>query len=486
MNKPLFDLWGLKYNMRYVLPLFTITLLAFFSVLLSGCGESTNAPPVQGYTLYGSLQLEDGADPSTATVVLYAVPQDQQLLQAFASNPTVGFSPYSNMLFNPANQAPLASNSPSVTGDFSFENLGQGYYILSANLNGYACAEPVWLNLQGDTGIGTLSLSLLHEVNGNISNNTTWQTGKAYLVTGDIMVLPTAVLTIQSGVSILLDGDYSFTVTGGFDITATPLEPTRIWLSDDHYNSGGDWGGIHLSNPAFDCEISGTLIRSASTAVKVTGGTTQIVECLFDSARITGVNFQGNAQGSVEYCIFSEGNTGLAVSESDPELHHNLIVGLSAKGIEVKNYTQAHIHHNVLIDCQQSIWAGWDAAPILEYNLFQGGNKAIQAESGFFATIEYNEFAGQLVEGIYLKNNCYPIISNNNFIDMPQTILHVNGNSGQQADTLEAEYNYWDGEDNTGIPDRIIDGHDIGSAGNPVGPVEYEPFRLQTVSGAGP
>lgn len=472
--------------MRFVLPILVAAIELPFIAFLSGCGDTNMPVSSQGFNLRGTLLIEGGADPSRAVVAAYSVQPDAQLFQALVENPTLGISDYVLMAFDPWAQEAVTATVPSLSGDFEFENLGAGHYIINASLPGYACPNPVEAFLQSDSDVGTLSLAILSEVNGILPANTTWESGTAHLITGDIIVPPDITLTIESGALALAGGDYSITASGGLAVGASPSQPVRLWLTEEFAASGGDWGGVRLDGPSGDCSISGMVIRGATTALSITGGEVSVAECLFDFFKIAGVSFQGDANGATGNCIVKDGATGLVADQSDPEFHGNLILRMTGSGIELKSASQADVHNNAIIDCQNGIWSSGYCAPTVEYNLISGGNLALYAESGFEANVRFNEFRHQSEKGIYLFNGCYPMISDNNFFDMPQVILHVNGNSGLQADTVFALLNYWDGEDSGGIPGRIIDGHDIGSQSNPVGPVDYEPFRLQMITGAGP
>ena len=472
--------------MRYIFFIF-VTAYALAVVLgIFGCDDSTTSPAPGTFTLQGTLVLDDGGDIYQATITIHPISEDASISQMLTEYPAAGFSPCELMFYDPLTQVPSYSSNPDVNGDFHFDELQQGTYVVSAEMPGYACPEPALVTLEDNLNLDTLKLSTLEEVSGNLGT-TTWSSGKAYLFTGDVMVLPGEVLTIEQGVQILSGGDYSLTITGSLQLDASPLHPVRFGLSESHFLSGGDWEGIQFENPTSASVISGAVFRGASTALKITGGEVNVSECLFDASSLGGVNFQGGSLGIVECCIVRDGTNGFVANNSDPEFTNNVILRMSEAGIRSVSYTEVDINHNIILDCQTGIFADWYTAPTIKYNLISGGAYAIDAQFYFTGDIQFNEIRQQSDEGIYLHERyCYPSIQNNNFSDMPQTILHVWGGAGMQSDTIYAPYNYWDGEDEDGIPSRIIDGQDYNQPNNPISPVEYHPFFLNKITEAGP
>lgn len=470
--------------MRCVLSFIALALTG--ASFFSGCGDTATDPKFEGFSLQGAIAAVGSQNLSQATVQLFAAAQDAAITDMLAEYPSVGFSSLPLMLFDPQIQEPISTSNPNSNGDFRFEALPQGNYIVDAQLSGYACSEPAFINLMDESDIGTLLLSPQQEVEGNLET-LTWQTGEVFVITGDIVVPPNAVLTIQPGVLILLDGDFALTIMGGLQVEGSPTQPVRFRLTLDHYLSGGDWAGIRLENPAMACALTGLTIQGSSTSLKVSGGQAMIGECLLDAPGAYGAFFSAGASGGVENCIVRDGNTGLTASYSDPEFSHNLILNMTGAGIELKDTCQAEIFDNVIFNCQTGIWSDWRTAPLIHYNLISGGQRALDAQRGISATIQYNEFRDQTLEAIRFHNGyCYSLVENNNFIDMPQIILNASSGTGTEPDTIHAPYNYWDGEDGAGIPLRIIDGHDVSSPGSAIDVVEFEPYRLDPVPGGGP
>jgi hypothetical protein len=344
------------------------------------------------------------------------------------------------------------------------------------------------LNVSGNVQADVIHLTPPQEILGNISDNAVWETGNAYRIASDVIVLPGVTLTIQEGVLVLFEDDYWIKIFGSINVEGTTARPVEFRLHDDAFASTSDWEGVQIELDAGDCSFTGMVMRHASTALEIKGGTTWITECLFDASSAEGVFFSALSSGETEHCILRDGNVGLVASHSSPELNNNLILNMSGAGIDVQDSSEANIHHNVISECNKGIRSSWYTSPTIQHNLIAGGVHGIDAERGFTAAVEYNVFQGQSGETVYFSiGYCYPVpFEFNNFIDAPQHILYVSGSAAQQADTVYAQYNYWDGETTSQIPLRIIDGYDHGTQANPIGIVVYNPILDSPVVSAGP
>ncbi len=455
---------------------------------VAGCGPSATEPETSTFAVKGNVVLDDGGDPAAAEIRLFASPEDDQIAAALASYPLIGFGDYQPLLFDPLNEQPLQTASPGSDGSFSFQDVAPGSYIVEAALTGYGCPEPVPVNLSGDADIGTLVLARETEVIGNITQDQTWHTGETRVIGGDIIVLAGVTLTIEPGVLVLLKGDYEIKVFGVLAVDGTVSQPVRFRRHSDDYAPGDDWKGIRVEIGAGDCRFTGMVMQNAATALEIKDGETTLSECLFDAPETIGVFFSTQSSGEAKYCILRDGDVGLRANLTDPEFSFNLILRMSGAGIEVQDSSQADIHDNVILDCDRGIRSSWFTAPVIRYNLIEGGSRAVDAERGFDAVIQYNVFTGQSGETVYFSiGYCYPEpFSYNNFLNAPLHILYVSGSAAQQSDTVFAQFNYWDGEDPEQIPVRIIDGYDHGTQANPIGIVVYNPLLDEPVTTAGP
>ncbi len=469
--------------------LFSICFVLTYLLIISGCGETVTEPEDSTVELNGTVLIEGGGDPSLVTVRIFEAPEDAQIIQTLNTYPNVGFSQYSGMLFDPVAFNPIDITNPNAEGEFRFDGLNSGSYIVDAVFQDFACPSPAYTYLSSNLNIGTLPLSPLHDINGYVAENVTWYDGEVYHITDDLIILIGYTLTIEGGALVLFEDRCAIEVFGSLRVDGTPANPAVFRLIETENANDDEWGGIIIKPDSGPCEIVGAAIHNTSTAIEIREGTAEISECLIRDASDFGVYFEADANGSVRHSIIVDGYTGITSRLSGPEFANNLILRMLGQGIVVNDSSVANINHNVLLDCQIGIFSDWHTEPSITYNLIEGGNIGIYAEEGFIATIQYNELRGQNEHGIYFTvGECYPDpFEYNNFIDMPWTILYVYGGAGLQADTVFAPYNYWDGESAVNIPNRIKDGSDhVTPPINPIGPVVFNPPLTEPVTWAGP
>jgi hypothetical protein len=461
-------------------------LILSAAVLFAGCGKKVTSPEQPDYSVQGILTVEGCPNASAASVRLFAAPRDEMLQQILVEHPAAGISPITPTLFDPLNQIPVSVIQPDSAGHFLFNNLAAGSFVIDADLEGYGCPQPVFVNVPEASSAGTLSLAVMQPVSGSLGN-VVWTTGSAYQLIGNVTFQPSTELVIQEGVLIEVAGDYSIYVYGGIRVDGVPGNPVRFRLSRAHFQAGGDWGGLRLEQPVSSCHLTGMLVQDAATALRVVGGSAEIRECLLDKPSGFGAYFSGGAQGLVENCVVRDGYQGLVADNCSPHFDHNLILRMSLRGILIKAYSQVSLSGNVLRDCQTGIWSEWYTSPTIEYNLVSGGDYGLDAQRGFSATVRYNEFRQQSRSAVYFHiGYCYPYMQYNNFFEMPDTIFYVNGSAAQQTDTVYAPNNYWDGRESDELANSIVAGLRSGSQGNPVGPVIYEPYFMQPNQEVGP
>ncbi len=96
-------------------------------------------------------------------------------------------------------------------------------------------------------------------VSGSISNNTVWvEADSPYVLSGDVQIIDGAILSIQPGVTVLMNSDASLTVTSGaLSAQGTSDQPIAITSANDVAGSPtlaapGDWNSIKFLDGTID------------------------------------------------------------------------------------------------------------------------------------------------------------------------------------------------------------------------------------------
>jgi flagellar hook assembly protein FlgD len=113
-------------------------------------------------------------------------------------------------------------------------------------------------------------------VSGYITSSTTWTTANSpYIVVGDLRVNNDVTLTIDPGVTVKFDGNYTFKVQGTLDAEGTSQDPITF-TSNQATPATGDWNKLHFYNcdsatiltyATVEYSSSGILIENAAPTI---------------------------------------------------------------------------------------------------------------------------------------------------------------------------------------------------------------------------
>jgi hypothetical protein len=195
--------------------------------------------------------------------------QPQGLTASFASNATFsvlvnGSQPLSYQWF--FNQATLLSGATNATLGLPSASYGEpagNYTVVVTNLYGSITSAPALLTLNGTT-VTTANL------------NSTWTTANSpYIVNTNIVATN---LTIQPGVTILINGPYSLTVTGFLQAAGTSINPISFMPT----SQATGWNGVELSSGSVGNMTNCILTGCINHAVQVDTNATLILQgCIF-------------------------------------------------------------------------------------------------------------------------------------------------------------------------------------------------------------
>ena len=85
-------------------------------------------------------------------------------------------------------------------------------------------------------------------LSGSVLSNTTWTlSGSPYIVTDSITVVSGVTLTIEPGVIVKFDSDFSLIINGTLNAQGTSASPITF-TSNAASPAPGDWKGIYFNN----------------------------------------------------------------------------------------------------------------------------------------------------------------------------------------------------------------------------------------------
>ncbi len=307
-------------------------------------------------------------------------------------------------------------------------------------------------------------------VPGNISNTITWtRANSPYVLAGDLTILSTGRLNIDSGVEVLIEsfdslatGDTSKVeiIVNGAIVASAGNDIGVVFASNDTVQSKGLWKGIHfknVENPANslvnvtikDADIGLTMENSAgvfdqiniidcSTAAKIVSTANNKLSRLTATRCTTGIEASTNSSLTIESCtlvhstkgIVSSANNGLKISgcnfiefidtalTSDEaggqiEFSNNLFVSPSGLGISLLSQNPT-VEYNTF-DTPYAIQIT-QSSPILRKNI-------LLAERSVFGTgkkaIEH--LANSSPKPVFGPNNVYGFAEENSYIGCEKT-----------------------------------------------------------------
>ena len=237
------------------------------------------------------------------------------------------------------------------------------------------------------------------EVSGQISEDAVWESGKEYVVTGDVTVEAAATLTIQPNVVVKFtheraDDYYGITVEGtliadGGDSTTAILFTSG---APEWARKPGDWRGIEVEESSDSSSvIRYCRIEYANVGIKADGSSPRVSSCVVEECADTGILFYGSDWGEVSWCTVRENTIGI---------RFELVKGGGIRGCVVEDNTEEGI------ECRTS-------SPDIEDNLIRENGWGIYCSSGASPVIRWNTLVDQKTGGIWQFYDCFSEITGN-------------------------------------------------------------------------
>ncbi|MBX3164472.1 MAG: T9SS type A sorting domain-containing protein [Bacteroidetes bacterium] len=320
-------------------------------------------------------------------------------------------------------------------------------------------------------------------VSGIISKDTTWTKAKSpYLVTGNIMVMENATLTVEAGVVVKFNSDVQLSLRGKLICRGTASD--SIKFIDNNVTS---WGGIQVNNSSYNPKVElkylkakkvGVLLNVASTN-NGTDTLLKLTHCTFDSIGSVIGQYDGVKTHIVyiDSCSFSRMLNYVNVGASN-----NIIKNSKFYGGTSRAFYNSTSQSTIIDNCE---FSGYTDAALLVNGIitnsnFHNNKIAIITMDLNSTTIKYN-YIHDNVTGIEVWNgseSTYPSRINFNKICNNTNAIKQSYNSKD----VYVPYNCWCLTDSTQIQTVMYDFFDAGSRGF----IFYMPFDTNcTYSGIG-
>ncbi|BDD06304.1 hypothetical protein [Aureibacter tunicatorum] len=172
----------------------------------------------------------------------------------------------------------------------------------------------------------------------HITENTTWDDSKPYMLNDTLWIDQGATLSIASGVKIYGNDNTAIIVNGSLEAIGTYESPIQFtsWRQDDRYEDMfGQWGGIYFSENSKNNKFENVKIRNAQNGIiSDDNSDISLHNTVIENMTYNGVmNTNGviNASNTVinncgDYCIKSTGGTIDLKHSTLANFYYNLLV----------------------------------------------------------------------------------------------------------------------------------------------------------------
>jgi Divergent InlB B-repeat domain/Right handed beta helix region len=241
-------------------------------------------------------------------------------------------------------------------------------------------------------------------VSGVISTDTTWTAaGGPYLMVGNVGVDTGVTLTIEPGVSVEAQGNYTLQVAGKVDARGTTAAPVSFGCVS---NTRSCWGGIQFTSAQSGSIFDHVDIANASTGLDTQTGTWTLTNSrIHDNG--DGINAGGSVSpvGVVQHTYIDHNNRGVWVFFRLLQFDHNTVTA-NATGMSFLGEGDV-LHDNNILDNTT-----WNA-----YACFYSGSSSVDATGNWWGTTDSTQIAASICDHKDSLN--YPTIN----FDPPATAL---------------------------------------------------------------
>ncbi len=286
---------------------------------------------------------------------------------------------------------------------------------------------------------------------GGIYNNTEWSLENSpYIITGDVVLFPDKILTIQPGVQVKFDGFYFLEIRG--TLNAIGNENNRIvFTSNQTSPNNNDWQGTKIKNnqgasASFEfCDFSYASVANNVECCNV-GGPIYFNSCSF-SYNTTALSGYTGYDNYIDNCAFS--NNTYCVTQADKIISNSTFIDNQYGLFETE---RINVSKSIFQNNEFALYGG---RGLVDSCVIENNNIGVKP---FFEGFELrnNQIVNNTI-GVQLSsyNGNYPPVKNNQICN--NSTYNVENLDDINKDITE---NCWCSSDSTIIEDKLYDGYE--------------------------
>ena len=253
------------------------------------------------------------------------------------------------------------------------------------------------------------TVSAQTNVSGPITQNATWNlAGSPYIVTGDVTVNSTVTLTIDAGVEVKFNGNYSLIVNGTLNSLGTAAQRVKF-TSNQTTPARGDWNRIQINNGS-----------STLNYLEVEYSN----EGIYLAQNVTGVTIQNGIFTNNNNGVHIETSAGATVQNSSFQNNREGLWAGSATAV-VTGSTLTNNVDGILMGCSSAFGCNYrvnnnSIHGNTGYNFRAVGNPStvtMDAENNWWGTVDPIAIMASILD--YQDNNQLPAVDFIPFLDAP-------------------------------------------------------------------
>lgn len=370
---------------------------------LLGCSGSATGP--QTGTLAGTVTLEGASNHAGITVAAYEPATLDSLTETLTRQYLdADFLLSQPALFDHRKATPVAETTTDADGSFRLAEVPTGTYNLVAREDGFGWRYVYDVSVgAGTQSVAAVQLLAERQVSGALTENTTWEAHRHYIVTSDLSVPEGVTLTIEEGVVVRFASETGLTVAGGFRVIGN--RSARVVFTSKSTNETWEKVEILERETAEQFDIAWAKFEFGQRALSVEGRDGKVTNSMVKDCAFGGIFF-----------------------DSSLLIQNSLITDCDV-GLRIENSTGVEVDRNIVTHCSDTGVFNSRSGSSISRSIFAENGRAIQIWLPEQVTVTRNLFKRN-VTGLYTFIHFNSSIMNNTF-EMNETALFF--------DTVEGE-----------------------------------------------